>query len=421
MRIILSIALNDLTIFFRDRGNLIGLVILPVALTLAVGWANSGRNNGPIFLRVDVIDHDQSSLSVELLDQLRLANETLLLCPYDNDAEDRCGLENRPLDEALGIERAQEENTSGLLIIPAGYGAAVTGVQSVQLDYYSTDDPALPSAVRQAVESVLQRVNRSAVAARVGARLLSVLTPLLGQDETTSSVQALESAVYQHATLRMANRPPAVRYVTTKGDTPAVSGIQSGFGQSVPGMSTLYVIFTVLGGTVVLLRERRQWTLQRLGALPLTRAQILGGKILTYFTLGMIQYSIVFGVGLAVGLDLGDDLWAMFALMVAFTLCMTALALALATRITSEGQANGLRNLIGLTLAPLGGAWWPLEIVPTFMQRIGHLSPVAWVMDGFHKLLFTQGNFVDVLPEISILLAIALVLFGIGIRGFRIQ
>jgi len=93
----------------------------------------------------------------------------------------------------------------------------------------------------------------------------------------------------------------------------------------------------------------------------------------------------------------------------------------LATRVTSEGQANGLRNLIGLTLAPLGGAWWPLEIVPDFMQRIGHLSPVAWAMDGFQDLIFNQGTLMDVLPEIGVLLAIALLLFGIGIRGFRVQ
>jgi len=360
MRIILNIALNDLTIFFRDRGNLIGLVILPVALTLAVGWANRGGNNGPTYLLVDVIDRDQSPLSLELLDQLRLANETLVLCPQDNDGDDRCGLGDVPLDQALGIERAQGENTGGLLIIPAGYGVAVTSMQSVQLDYYSTDDPALPGSVRQAVENVLQRVNRSAVTARVGARLLTSLMPQLRADAQTATGQSLEAAVYQQAELRLANRPPAVRYVTTKGDAPAISGVQRGFGQSVPGMSTLYVIFTVLGGTVVLLRERRQWTLQRLGALPLTRAQILGGKIVTYFTLGMIQYGIVFGAGLAVGLDLGNHLLAMLALMMAFALCMTALALALATRVASEGQANGLRNLIGLTLAPLGGAWWPL-------------------------------------------------------------
>ena len=55
------------------------------------------------------------------------------------------------------------------------------------------------------------------------------------------------------------------------------------------------------------------------------------------------------------------------------------------------------------------------------MQRIGHLSPVAWAMDGFQDLIFNQGTLVDVLPEIGVLLAIALVLFGIGVRGFRVQ
>jgi ABC-type multidrug transport system permease subunit len=325
------------------------------------------------------------------------------------------------LDQPLAIDRAQTENTSGALIIPAGYAVAVEEAQPLPIHYYSTDDPSFPGPLRQAVESVLQQVNGATVAARVGATFLAILTPLLTLEQALPAAPNLEAAVYQRAAAYLTNRPAAVRYVTTKADTPAISGVQNGFGQSVPGMGSLYVIFTVLGGTVTLLRERRQWTLQRLATLPLTRAQILGGKILAYFTLGMIQYAVVFGVGLAVGLDLGHDPVAMVAVMAAFTLCMTALALALATRVTSEGQANGLRNLIGLTLAPLGGAWWPLEIVPNFMQRIGHLSPVAWAMDGFHELIFNQGGLIDVLPEVGILLAIAVVLFGIGIQGFRVQ
>ncbi|MEZ4727152.1 MAG: ABC transporter permease [Caldilineaceae bacterium] len=293
--------------------------------------------------------------------------------------------------------------------------------QPLQLTYYSTDDPDFPGPVRQAVESVLQRVNSAVVSSRVGVSFLSILAPLLSLDGLPATEATLVQALYQRSETLLTEGPPAVRYVTTQADTPEISGIQSGFGQSVPGMGTLYVIFTVLGGTVALLRERRQWTLQRLAALPVTKAQILGGKILAYFTLGMIQYVIVFAAGLAVGLNLGNAPVAMLAVMAAFALCMTALALLLATRITSEGQANGLRNLIGLTLAPLGGAWWPLEIVPSFMQRIGHLSPVAWAMDGFHELIFNQGTFVDVLPEVGILLAIALGLFGLGIWGFRVQ
>jgi ABC-2 type transport system permease protein len=420
MQTIFTIALNDLTIFFRARGNLIGLIVLPLAITVAVGWANSGRS-GPSVLRVDIIDLDQSAQATALLTQLRAINPALRLCPMDNNADDLCRLDGAPLTEPLALERVRNEWVDGLLIIPNGYGAAIAQSQPMQLPYYSTDDPALPGPVRQAVESVLQQVNGATVAARVGARFLGILAPLLTLDAVIPGDQAVEQAIYQRAEHILTTRPPAVRYETTKADTPQMSGIQNGFGQSIPGMGTLYVIFTVLAGTSNLLRERQQWTLQRLAALPLTKAQILGGKILGYFTLGMIQYGVVFAVGLVIGLDFGNDLLAMVLVMAAFALCMTALALLLATLVTSEGQANGLRNLLALTLAPLGGAWWPLEIVPEFMQQIGHLSPVAWAMDGFHDLIFNQGTLVDVMPEIGVLLAIALVLFGIGVRRFRVQ
>jgi ABC-2 type transport system permease protein len=420
MQTIFTIALNDLTIFFRARGNLIGLIVLPLAITVAVGWANSGRS-GPSVLRVDIIDLDQSAQATALLTQLRAINPALRLCPMDNNADDLCRLDGAPLTEPLALERVRNEWVDGLLIIPNGYGAAIAQAQPMQLPYYSTDDPALPGPVRQAVESVLQQVNGATVAARVGARFLGILAPLLTLDAVIPGDQAVEQAIYQRAERILAARPPAVRYETTKADTPQMSGIQNGFGQSIPGMGTLYVIFTVLAGTSNLLRERQQWTLQRLAALPLTKAQILGGKILGYFTLGMIQYGVVFAVGLVIGLDFGNDLLAMVLVMAAFALCMTALALLLATLVTSEGQANGLRNLLALTLAPLGGAWWPLEIVPEFMQQIGHLSPVAWAMDGFQELIFNQGTLVDVMPEIGVLLAIALVLFGIGVRRFRVQ
>jgi hypothetical protein len=178
MRTIFTIALNDLTIFFRARGNLIGLIVLPLAITVAVGWANSGRG-GPSVLRADVIDLDQSAQSTDLLTQLRAVNPALRLCPMDNDADDLCRLDGAPLTEILALERVRNEWVDGLLIIPSGYGAAIVQAQPVQLPYYSTDDPALPGPVRQAVESVLQQVNGATVAARVGASFLGILAPLL--------------------------------------------------------------------------------------------------------------------------------------------------------------------------------------------------------------------------------------------------
>ncbi|MEZ4727151.1 MAG: hypothetical protein R3E79_08475 [Caldilineaceae bacterium] len=126
MQTLLHIAVNDLRIFFSARGNLIGLVVLPIALTLAVGWANSG-GGGPTRLLVDVVDLDQSTRSAELLTDLRAVNDTLVLCPMDNNADDICQLEGAALTQPLALERAQNEQTSGLLIIPGGYAAALGG------------------------------------------------------------------------------------------------------------------------------------------------------------------------------------------------------------------------------------------------------------------------------------------------------
>ena len=269
---------------------------------------------------------------------------------------------------------------------------------------------------------MLEDVNSAAVAAQVGGRFVGSLAGLLAL-EPENDPAVLERAIYTAAETRLAQRPPAVLYATTDGDDDAatISGIQSGFGQSVPGMGSMYVMFTVLGGTAVLLRERRQWTLQRLAVMPLTRAQILGGKILTYFTLGMIQYVVILAVGLAVGLNFGNAPLGLLAIMVAFVLCTTALAMALAIFMQNEEQATGTARLLALTLAPLGGAWWPLQIVPAFMQTIAKLSPVAWAMQGFHEIIYYRGALASVLPEVGVLLAAAALFFLVAINRFRIE
>ena len=423
MRSILTIILNDLQIFFSQRGNLPGLLVIPVLLTLVVGWSiGQIGGGGPTRLRVDLIDLDQSGMSAQLIDDLRAANDALVLCPLDNDAEDFCRLDGEPLPLERAIERARTGRTSALIVIPAGYATALENFERVVIDYYSLSDPLQPGLVLQSLNAVLQRASTASMIPGVAGALLdnlisaAQLPPLEG--ETRDSFLR---ALYLRSQQLLTERPSPVSFRVADSDDSSGSVLDSGFNQSAPGMGSLYVMFTVLGGMSVLLRERRQWTLQRLMALPITRAQILGAKIGVYFTLGIVQYAIVFAVGGAVGMEFGSSPIAFLAVMAAFVLCITALTFALAPWIKSEGQANGLVLLLSLSLAPLGGAWWPLEIVPEFMQTIGHISPVAWAMDAFHDLILYNGGFRDVLPEVGVLLAAAAVLFAVGIRGFRYE
>lgn len=414
---LISIVSNDLRIFFAERSNWVNLVILPVIFTLVLGFAFSG-GGGPERLRVDVIDQDGSAASADFLGAVRAANATLGLCPMDNDADDFCNLEDEPLDLARAQARAQAQETEALIVLPQGFGAALTAFERVQIDLYRAGNPAQPGPVEQTLNAVLQRENSASLTANVVDALLVNVAESAELSALVAPVRtSLVERVYTEASALVDARPQAVNFTLNTGDSGA--DLQSGFAQSVPGMGAMYVMFTVLGGMAVLLRERVHWTLQRLATMPVTRAQILGGKVLTYFTLGMIQFFIVFAVGLVVGLDFGARPFLMLPVMLAFVLCCTAMAFAIAPHVTSEGQASGISRLLALTLAPLGGAWWPLEIVPDFMRRIGQLSPVAWAMGAFHDLMYNNGTLIDILPNIGILIAVAVVLFLIGVRTFR--
>lgn len=419
----IQIMLNDLRVYFADRGNIVGLVVLPVALTLLLG-AVVDSDDGPSRIAIDLLDFDQSEASANFIDTLRNVNETLVLCPLDDGSEGvDCGID----DEGLSLEEAQARVSDGavraLIVIPEGYQSAIASAEPITIDYYSLATATTGDLVLPALQAVVQRTNGGVIAGRVAVQVVEDFT-LFGNSieifADESDQQSFSQTIRSDAESLLASQPMTVDYRLTQSedDEPSLAQTQ-GFGQAVPGQGTLFVMFTVLGAMSLLLQERKQWTLQRLVVMPVSRAQILGGKILAYFSLGMIQYAVVFGVGIIVGTQFGNAPLALLLVMVAFTLSITALTFALATFVTSEGQAQGLSLLLSLTLAPLGGAWWPLEITPQFMQVIGRVTPVAWAMDGFRTVIFFGGGLADVLLPVAVLLGMASVFFVIGIYGFR--
>jgi ABC-2 type transport system permease protein len=419
---VFSIMLNDLRVFFREPGQIIGLVVIPLILTIGVGIGNGGLGGGPQQIRIDVIDQDGSAISQQFIDDLRAVNSSLQLCPMDN-VDDSCRLAN---DVTMTVERSNQrvldDTVEAVIVIPAGFGEKVQNGEPVDVLYRAEQSGTGPSAIEQSVQAVVGRIGSAQVAAVVGMDVAGQFAPLQFRDDADRA--AFQDSVYDRATALLDQELGTVAYALSEqnqADAQQVIGTQAGFGQSVPGMGSMFVMFTVFGSLFILIRERKNWTLQRLVMMPLTRWQILGGKILMWFVAGMLQFIVVFLIGLALRVNFGDQPLAMLVVMVLFTLCMTALAFAVSTFLKTEQQANSISLLLALTLAPLGGAWWPLDIVPEFMRTIGHLTPVAWTMDAFQMLIFEQGTLLTILPNLAILAGFTLVFFVIAVRRFRYE
>lgn len=420
---VLNIAFTDLRMYFGERTNLVMATVLPVIMSVLLGGAFNVE--APTQLRFDILDQDETAQSQAFIDALRAENSTLLLCPMDHSEEGGCMMpQKNELTRDEMVTRLTDGVSAAVLIIPEGFGTALDSFTPVSLEYYSIGNLTTGDAVLQSVDAVLQEMNVAGVAAQIATGMGDRLTGpgangTIFADETARAEFAQEA--YASANSQWAETTVGVRYVlSAEGEQNSDENVApSGYSQSVPGMATMFVLFTVLGGMSLLLEERKQWTLQRLVVMPISRAQILGGKILARFTTGILQFGLLFIVGLFVGLDFGNNIPALLLVVVTYTLCITALTFAMGTIVRTEMQAGGLVTLLSLVLAALGGAWWPLEIVPDFMQVMAHISPVAWAMDGFTQLLFYGGGLVDVLLPVGVLLAATAVLFALGISRFQ--
>ncbi len=418
---IFAIVKNDLRIFLTRRANLPSLILVPAVMTVIIALVTGGAFDGPTIQRLDVIDLDGSQTSGQFLATIRQVNPGLTLCPMDNTDKDLCSLgKANTLTESQALDRVANSTSQALLEIPAGFGANLAAQQPTNLTFRSTDSFGSGQSAQQAVQAALAQLNTAAVASQLG---LSAINSLQGQPATGDQIQQIKNALYQQALQMQKVKTVTIDYLLSgSGQKPSTGEIlQQGLGQSVPGMGTMFVLMTIMGGMAALIVDRQQWTLQRLAAMPVSRSTLLSGKILARFCLGLLQFLVVFIVGALLGMNFGKDPIALVLLAIVYTLSITALSFVIGAGLKNPAQATGVALLLALTLAPLGGAWWPMEISPRFMQIIGHISPVAWAMDGFTALTYHGAHLADIWLPLVVLLGIAVVLFLIAIPRFRYQ
>ncbi len=424
MREILVIALNDLRLYLQDRSNLIFLTVMPMIFVFVIGSVFMGGSGEGPSVRMDVVDEDGSAASAALIDALAGANPQVIVCPAAmasaEEGQNPCALEEgTTLTPELAQDRLVENVTFATLTIPAGYETALQSGEAVELVFRADPTLSAPQIARQAVQGVLTRVGGAAVAARLSteaAEQLNIVNDNNRQDFYAARLAEAEAAW----------GPPAPIAIITEAAQPtetetSSSASYSGFGQSATGMAAMYAMINVVGLAATLVQERQDGTLPRLIVMPVTRLQILGGKILRGYGLGLIQFAILLGFGALLGVNFGRDIPAVILITLVYVLTVAAMAIFMATVARTPEQASGFGLLVSMTLAPLGGAWWPLEIVPQFMQVIGHISPIAWCMDAFNTILYDGGGIPEIIVPVLVLLGFAVVFFALGIARFRYE
>ncbi len=119
--------------------------------------------------------------------------------------------------------------------------------------------------------------------------------------------------------------------------------------------------------------------------------------------------------------DWGPHLGAVILLLMIYAGLIAWFAILLGTLARTEGQAAGLGILGSNVLAALGGCWWPIEVVPDWMQQLANFLPTGWAMDAMHKIVIFGNEPSTIVPHLVTMVAVSMVAAWISAKRFRFQ
>ncbi|KJE32264.1 ABC-2 type transporter family protein [Geobacillus kaustophilus] len=110
-------------------------------------------------------------------------------------------------------------------------------------------------------------------------------------------------------------------------------------------------------------------------------------------------------------------MWQMALVLLLFSLSAIGLSLITVMFANSSASAGALQPLVTVPTCMLAGCFWPVELMPKFLQKAAYFMPQRWALDFLVKL--QEGrSFGSLYLHMLILLAFALTFFLLAVYKF---
>jgi ABC-type multidrug transport system permease subunit len=358
-------------VHIRREPRLVGYVLgLPVVLLLLFGFALRLRVDP---LTVAVVDEDGTFLSLQVRDRLAREPKLALL---EADSEDA-------VRELLGRGRVHVA-----VIIPKGFSRqAADGRQTT---FRVLVDGTMPTLAQQAL---------------YGAQVLTgddVSAALAFDDEDGGG----------------APRPRPIGLDDRVLYNPDLK--DSAF--FLPGTIGIVILLVALSLSTGLVREKEQQTIEQLCATPLTPLAIIGGKIVPYGIITMLDFAVVAVLARAVfDLPLNGSLVAVIAIGALFVFAILALGALIAALAQTQLQAHFINVFFFIMCVCLSGFVFPIEAMPRILHPVAYALPMTYFIEAIRAFTLKGTPAVHQARDFVALAAFVVGLGGLSLASFRKQ
>ncbi len=421
---------KDLRVYLRDPVGVLLGIGLPVVLAFVFGAAMGGMAGGEQSMgrvRLFVEDRDGTDASRELVATLGEADGLRISAVDVTDPE-----------AETAEERVADGDGPAGLLIPAGFAAALAAGESPGLVLYR--DPGKQIEQQIVAGNLMQALFASlgeTIGKRMSARVLDLvdfpdaareqalrildgswegMSALIERLEDEGAFTADESAQDGEAEDDEGGFDFASALVDVLGlETRDVVGQQhddvqraAAQAHAISGIAVMMLLFGLVacGGTI--LQEEVEGTLDRLRLAPGDPGDVLKGKFLFTWLIGVTQLVILFcAVRLVFPIPVFERPLALVVLSMVVAAAATGFGILFAALCRTRAQLEGISTIVILTMSAMGGAWWPLTITPEWYQKLAHFTLTAWAMDGYQAIFWFDRGLGGIGLELGVLLGIA--------------
>jgi ABC-2 type transport system permease protein len=189
----------------------------------------------------------------------------------------------------------------------------------------------------------------------------------------------------------------------------------------VPGLIGVILTMTmVLFTGVAIVRERERGNMELLIATPISRAELMVGKVAPYVVIGLLQTSVVLALGTWIfGVPIAGSLLDVYAAAMLLIVANLSLGLLISTRAQSQFQAMQMTFFIFLPSILLSGFMFPFAGMPAVAQWIAEVLPLTHFLRLIRGIMLRGASLPELWPDALALVAFIGVMMTTAILRFH--
>jgi len=189
----------------------------------------------------------------------------------------------------------------------------------------------------------------------------------------------------------------------------------------IPGLIVIVLTFTLVQFTATtVVKERELGTLEQLQVTPITRTQLIIGKILPFILIGYVQLTLmVLAMGLLFDVYTAGSVVALYAMTGLYIAAVLGLGIVISTVAQTQMQATQLSMMTLLPFVFLSGYVFPIEGMPTFFQWITKLVPANYGIQILRGIVLRGATLTQLAEPIAWLSFYTMLIIGIAVVRFK--